>query len=374
MLKRSPPPYRAASRWLLLSAATAAAWWLLTAVGAPSAALFASLLVAIGLALCARAPAAVPKWSVAVAQAVLGVIIGTMVHAETLHALGDAWLPVLGVIVSTLLVSIVAGALLALHRDVDAITGWLSLIAGGASGLVAIARDLGGDERMVAVVQYLRLAVVVVTLPLIAVFAFGAHPDGGVATAGPADSPWYVGVAFLVGVSAVGLLIARFVPVPAGSLLVPLAIATVLELTGLDFGATVPSVALPLALVIVGWQAGLAFDRGSVATIGRALPWALILIVGIGAACAGLGVLLARMTGTTALEGYLATTPGGLSAVLALSASSGTNPTFVAGVQVLRLIMMLCLAPVLSRLFVVIGRRVASRAAAREGALASVAS
>ena len=366
MLKHSPSPYRAAGRWLLLTAATVAAWLVLTAVGAPSAALFASLLVSIGLALSARAPAAVPKWSVAVAQAVLGVIIGTMVHVETLQALGDTWLPVLAVVASTLLVSIVAGALLALHRDVDAITGSLSLIAGGASGLVAIARDLGGDERMVAVVQYLRVAVVVVTLPLIAVFAFGAHPDGGVAAAGTADSTWYLGAAFLVGVSAVGLLIARFVPVPAGSLLVPLVVATVLELTGLDFGATVPAVALPLALVIVGWQAGLAFDRGSVAAIGRALPWALILIVGIGAACAGLGVLLARLTGTSTLEGYLATTPGGLSAVLALSASSGTNPTFVAGVQLLRLIMMLCLAPVMSRLFMMIGRRMAQRAAARE--------
>ena len=366
MTKPSPLSRRAAGRWLLLATATATAWLLLTAVGAPSAALFASLLVAIGLALSGRAPARVPKWSVAIAQAALGVIIGTMVHLETLQALGDAWLPVLAVSVGTLLVSIVAGALLALHRDVDPITGSLSLIAGGASGLVAIARDLGGDERMVAVVQYLRVAVVVVTLPLIAVFAFGADPNGGTATAGTTGSPWYLGLAFLVGVGAVGLLIARFVPVPAGSLLVPLAIATALELTGLDFGATVPTVALPLALVIVGWQAGLAFDRGSVAAIGRALPWALILIVGIGVACAGLGVLLARLTGTSALEGYLATTPGGLSAVLALSASAGANPTFVAGVQLLRLIMMLFLAPVLSRMFVLIGRRMAQRAAARE--------
>ncbi|HEY5854664.1 MAG TPA: AbrB family transcriptional regulator [Aldersonia sp.] len=362
---------RTAARWLLLVAATAAVWSLLTVAGAPSAALFASLLVAIGLALAGRAPTKVPKWSVSIAQAALGVVIGTMVHLDTLRALGDSWLPVLAVCLGTLLVSIVAGALLALHRDVDPITGSLSLIAGGASGLVAIARDLGGDERMVAVVQYLRVAVVVVTLPLIAVFAFGADPNGGAATASAAGSPWYLGVAFLVGVAAVGLLIARFVPIPAGSLLVPLTIATVLELTGLDFGATVPHAVLPLALIIVGWQAGLAFDRESVAAIGRALPWALVLIVGIGVACAGLGVLLARLTGTSSLEGYLATTPGGLSAVLALSASSGANPTFVAGVQLLRLIMMLFLAPVLSRLFVLIGRRMAQRAAARKPELAT---
>ena len=52
-----------------------------------------------------------------------------------------------------------AGALLALHRDVTPLTGALALVAGGASGLVAIARELGGDDRVVSVVQYLRVGV-----------------------------------------------------------------------------------------------------------------------------------------------------------------------------------------------------------------------
>ena len=61
------------------------------------------------------------------------------------------------VAVATLLLSIVAGALLGLHRDVTPLTGSLALVAGGASGLVAIARELGGDDRVVSVVQYLRV-------------------------------------------------------------------------------------------------------------------------------------------------------------------------------------------------------------------------
>ena len=68
------------------------------------------------------------------------------------------------------------------------------------------------------------------------------------------------------------------------------------------------------------------------------------------AACAGLGLALSALTGTTPLEGYLATTPGGVYAVLATAISSGVDVTFVVAVQVLRVIVMLLVAPVLARL------------------------
>jgi uncharacterized membrane protein AbrB (regulator of aidB expression) len=48
------------------------------------------------------------------------------------------------------------------------------------------------------------------------------------------------------------------------------------------------------------------------------------------------------------LDGYLATTPGGLSAVLALAVGSNTNTTFVVSVQVIRTFLMLAAAPPLA--------------------------
>ena len=59
---------------------------------------------------------------------------------------------------------------------------------------------------------------------------------------------------------------------------------------------------------------------------------------------------LSALTGMTPLEGYLATTPGGVYAVLATAISSGVDLTFVVAVQVLRVIVMLLLAPALARL------------------------
>ncbi|WP_068279449.1 AbrB family transcriptional regulator [Aldersonia kunmingensis] len=347
---------RETRHWVYLGAATAAVWTILTLLAAPSAALFASLTTAIVLALAGVAPKAVPRWASSLSQAALGVVIGSMVHADTLQSLGSAWLPAVAIGLGTLVVSVLAGALLGLRRDVDPLTGSLSLVAGGATGLVAIARELGGDDRMVAVIQYLRVALVVLSLPVVAVLAFDADTSGAAPSSGP-TSPWYLGLAFLAVVMGAGLLVHRFVPMPAGALLAPLTIAAILELTGLNFGATVPAAVLPLALMVVGWQAGVAFDRDSLRTIGRTLPLATVLIIGIGAICAGFGVALAQWTGMTPLEGYLATTPGGLSAVLAISAASGANATFVAGVQLIRLLLMLFLAPLLTRAYVRFGQR-----------------
>ena len=50
------------------------------------------------------------------------------------------------------------------------------------------------------------------------------------------------------------------------------------------------------------------------------------------------------------LDGYLATTPGGMNAVLATATATGADTTFVLAVQVLRLFAMLLSAPLIARL------------------------
>ena len=114
-----------------------------------------------------------------------------------------------------------------------------------------------------------------------------------------------------------------------------------------------------LGYAVIGWQAGVRFTRESLRMVVGVLPLATGLIVAVIGACAGLGLLLTRLTGATPLETYLATTPGGIYAVLATAVSSGADATFVVAVQVLRLILMLLAAPTLARL---VGRRGGAKA------------
>ena len=63
-------------------------------------------------------------------------------------------------------------------------------------------------------------------------------------------------------------------------------------------------------------------------------------------ACFGLAAVLAAMTPVSLLDAYLATTPGGLYAVLAVALGAGANTTFIVAVQGLRVLVMVLLAPV----------------------------
>ena len=60
-------------------------------------------------------------------------------------------------------------------------------------------------------------------------------------------------------------------------------------------------------------------------------------------------MLLAQVTGLTPLEGYLATSPGGVYAVLATAVETGSNVTFIIAAQVVRILLMLFAAPLLAR-------------------------
>jgi membrane AbrB-like protein len=351
-------------RWALLVVVTIAVTVPLTIVGVPSAALFAALIVGIVLALLSFAPSGVPRKAGVAAQGVLGVYIGTMVHRDALTALGSDWPIVLGVALATLLLSVVAGALLGLHRDVSPLTGALALVAGGASGLVAIARELGGDDRVVAVVQYLRVALITASMPLIVTFVYHAEKTGQSAAPPQNDSaPWYLSILMIAVVVLVGATGGRLIRLPGAGLLGPMTVTIALELTGTSFGMSVPLALVQLGYAVIGWQAGVAFTRESIRAIGRALPAAIGLIILLNVATAGLGILLARVSGISPLEGYLSTSPGGIYAVLATAVETGANVTFIIAAQVVRVLLMLFAAPLMARGFVKLTERIGYRRA-----------
>jgi membrane AbrB-like protein len=223
------------------------------------------------------------------------------------------------------------------------------MIAGGASGIVTMARDLGGDDRLVAFMQYVRVLIVVLLTPILVAVAFpGHHGDSG-ATAGipvlgtPRD--WLVTAALAIA----GALLARLVRLPAGTLLGPMILAGAVTLSAPEGWFVVPSLVQNAAFAIIGLQVGLRFTVETVRQTGRLLGPVLLSVVVLLAACFGLAIILAATTSISLLDAYLATTPGGLYAVLAVAVGAGANTTFIVAVQGLRVVVMVLLAPIAVR-------------------------
>ena len=99
------------------------------------------------------------------------------------------------------------------------------------------------------------------------------------------------------------------------------------------------------AALLIVWQTVLLFNRESLRAIRRILPSALALIMVLNVAAAGFGVVLANVAGLSQLDGYLATSPGGIYAVLGTAIGSDSNVAFIMAAQVIRVVLMLFAAP-----------------------------
>lgn len=353
-------PSARATGWTLLALAAALASGVFSLAGLPSPLLFGAVFGSMVYAVlltdvrvgARRLPALTPPgWASPVGQAIIGVSIGALIDPGTVGELGGpTGLAIVAAGVATLGVSIASGLLLARGGAVSTPTGVFAMIAGGASGITAIARELGADDRVVAVVQYLRVLVILVGMPIVTAVVFRPASTGQVLDLG-GQAAWLTSLVFVLACGLLGTWLARLLRLPAGALLGPLTLAVLMAVfvaprLGVQLG--VPGVVLATGYLLIGATVGLRFTIASLRSIARILPLALGLIAAAIVICAGFGMLLARLTGNSYLDGYLATTPGGLYAVLAIAVDSGADVTFVLAVQVIRLLIMLAAAPLLA--------------------------
>jgi len=330
--------------WLRLAATVVAACALCYVLHLPTPMLFGGLLGGLAYALVRPAePVAVPAGAGRAGLAVLGVVVGACIDWASLASLGWDWLAVTATCGVSLVLSIRLGQRLTRH-GVSSATAAFSLVPGGAASLTALADELGADARVVAVLQYLRLIIVLVTMPAVVLLVFDARIHGHDApSAGLAVSLAYVAASIAVGYPLAGLL-----RVPSAAIFGPLVVSSLLRLHPTLEGAAVPALVAAAAYLVIGLQVGVRFTVASVRAISRILGSALLVTATTLATCALLGWLLTLVTDVSGLDAYLATTPGGVYAVLGVVTATGGDAGFVAAAQGLRLLLVVGCAPLLA--------------------------
>ncbi|WP_424953451.1 AbrB family transcriptional regulator [Corynebacterium bovis] len=290
-----------------------------------------------------------PRSAMTPAQVVISMLCAVpLVDVGLRTVVSFAWPALLSTVV-TLTVCGGAAVLLTRWARVGPVTAVLSTLAGGASAMTMMARDLDADARFVTLTQYLRLTLVVLTIPVM-VGVLGAPGDGagaggagGGAATGP-DAWWAVDWRPVVGVVGVYLLvrlIAAVVPVPSPFLLLSIPLVVVLAAAGVPEAFLLPhGLVTTLAYALVGVQAGGTLTWSSLRQFASALPIIVGAIVTALAGCLAAAWVIARGMGLPLLDAYLATTPGGIYAVLAYAHDAHAGAV-VTVVQVVRVVVML---------------------------------
>jgi membrane AbrB-like protein len=338
---------RAPGAWALLLALSLSLAFLLRLLGLPAAFLLGPLLVAMGMAL-AGTTLRLPRASFLGAQSLIGCMIAEKITGSILVTLAEDWVLILLTVLATIAAGGVVGWGLTRLEVLPGTTAAWGSSPGAASAMVAMAEEYGADPRLVAFMQYLRVVVVVLSASLVARLLVGHGGLPAVAADAPLLPP-LLPFAITLLVAAVGAVAGPRLRIPAGALLLPMLVGSVLHATDL-VAITLPPWLLGAAYIALGWYVGLRFDREVTRYAFRAIPRLLLATLLLIALCGFWAWLLTLLLPVDGLTAFLATSPGGLDSVAIIAVGSNADVPFVLAIQTLRLLLIVLIGPPLARL------------------------
>ena len=336
------------TQWLAVVALSVVLIAILEALKLPGGIMIGAMLAAIVVAT-ADGRIHMPTRLVIAVQGVVGFMIASTIPPTILSDLARDWplllIGLVGVVLGT------TGIGLALMRSglLPGATGVWGMAPGASTPMILMADENGADARLVAIMHKVRTTIVVALAAIVAsLCAPSAAAVGGVVKAG-----WFPPVAWgwlLVTLSlAIGTaFFAHWLRVFTGPMLVTLCSAIVLQ--GLGWiKIELPPWLLAVSYAIVGWTVGLGFTRSIVGYALRSLPLIVASSVAVIALCAALGAVMVVVGGIDPMTAYLATSPGGADSIAIIAASTTVDMRFVMAMQITRLVVVMLIAPTLSR-------------------------
>jgi uncharacterized protein len=290
---------------------------------------------------------AVPHWPYVLAQGLIGCLVARSIGPAILANMLRQWPLFLGGVCSVLVITTSLGALLARWNVLPGTTAVWGSAPGAATVMVLMSEGFGGDPRLVAYMQFLRVMMVALAASIVARL-WGAHGGGG-----RAAIDWFPTVAAgplweTLALAVFGALAGAWSRIPAGPLLIPLFAGIALSCTH-RLAITLPPWLMAGCYTLVGWSIGLRFTREIVIYAARVFPKIAASTLTLIGLCGGLAWLLHITVGIDPLTAYLATSPGGADSVAIIAASSPVDQPFVMAMQMARFILVLLVGPTLAR-------------------------
>lgn len=321
-------------------------------------------MVAYGLARGLGVPLREWGWGRALGQCVIGVGLGTRFTPEVVAGLAERWPWLLTLAVLALLPAPLGMWAYRRWGGLDRIGSWLCALPGGASEMAVLAERHGVPAAPVALTQGLRVALVVSLVPWSLLWLPGELAPVGALRSAPGGTvlAWQAGLftlawALLIAWPTAALHRRRW---PNVWMMLPLLATAVLMSVlpawtahrPLGLALTVPAVALDAAQLLLGITLGSKLD----AQAWRQAPRLTAVATGVVLTSVGLCGLVAWCAAAVLPGGpapwlthYLALAPGGMAEMALLARQSGAFLPEVIATHVLRLMLVLALAPGLLR-------------------------
>lgn len=269
---------------------------------------------------------------------IIGVAIGAAARPEIFQEARE-WIPsllILAVFIPA--VHYLGYRMLVATGRVDRLTAFYGTAPGGLVETVQMGEEAGADIQMLAMLQFLRLILTIVIVPLAFTLMEGhaVGSAGGAAVAGHGLGP--VDVLILLACAVVGAIIGLKLKLPAGHVLGPILLSGAAHVAGLTQSVP-PGWLVAAAQVVIGTSLGVRFagmpKRRILDALGLAAMNGTLTIGG----AAVLAWAIAGVAREPARAVFLAFAPGGLVEMGLIALSLNMSILYVTAHHLLRIIL-----------------------------------
>jgi len=292
----------------------------------------------------------VHRWVRGPNVAVLGVMLGGSFAPGVVQRFGDWTVTIAGLAVYVAVVTALLYWYFRRFGHFDRVTAFFAASPGGLNEMVIVGRELGGDDRLIALVHGARILLVVLAIPIGFMFFADYRPSARGPIGGALfDRP--LRDALILGACAVaGALGAKAIRLPAAFVTGPMILSAIVHLLGWS-DSRPPAFLIGLAQVVIGSGVGARFAGVALGTVLRVL-WLSVGSAAVMIALTALFAIALRNAADTSIQAMiLAYAPGGLAEMSLVALALAIDSAFVASHHVLRIMMIVIVAPLIFRRF-----------------------
>lgn len=277
----------------------------------------------------------------------LGLAVGASITPDVLHRLPAMAGSLAFVPLFVVAIAAVGYPLFRRGFGFDHPTAWYAAMPGGLQDMLVFGAEAGGDVRALSLIHATRVLAIVTLAPLLmhALWAVDlTRPPGQ-----PAAEVGWAQIALLLGAGLVGWKLAERVGLFGASILGPMILAAVLSLSGI-LTTRPPSEMIRAAQLFIGLSVGVKYTGITAREIRLHVGAGLVYAAALALLSLGFIEILIGIGVAPAEEAFLSFLPGGQAEMVVIALLAGADVAFVVSHHLLRLVLVILLAPVAARL------------------------
>lgn len=295
-----------------------------------------------------RAPLQGPAKAVPVMRVILGVAVGGAFTSELLGRAGEMIGSLLFVAPCALAIALAGFHYFRSVGKLDLATATYAAIPGGFQDMLALGREAGADERKLTLIHATRIVMLVFALPFgfywLSAVEATALPGGYVSILQqPLDN-----LAVLAACGAFGWWLAAKLRLSGATVIGPMVVSSAVHLAGWT-DARPPVELMNLAQLVIGCQAGCQFVGITIKELVHTILLSFGFIVFSLLIAGAVAIAATLVTGFDPSATLLAFSPGGQAEMILIAVGLGIDPAYVALHHLIRMVIVITLAPVLYR-------------------------